>query len=66
MVSVHFLPWMACSEDECNKLAYLFETNMYSEEFKEFALVAGGNDANERILDVVKHASAKGYMKIIV
>lgn len=65
MVAIHFLPWMTCPEDECNELSTLFESNMNDPKFKELAMIAGGQFSNERITDVIKHASKLGYMEIL-
>lgn len=62
MVCMHFIPWMICSKDECGKLSNLFETDLHGKDFWELSLSCGGDDANKRIYDIVKHASDKGYM----
>lgn len=63
MVCMHFTPWMVCQEDECRRLDKLFTEDMYGQEFYDLSLVIGGDEADERIAEVVEHASRKGYMK---
>lgn len=65
MVAIHFLPWMMCPEDECNKLSGLFENDMLSKEFYEYAQIAGGDAPNLRMTLAAKHASEKGYTKFL-
>lgn len=65
MVCIHFIPWMVCTEDECNKLSHLFETDMYGDAFRELSIICGGDIANERIVNITKHASRMGYLDIL-
>uniref|UniRef100_A0A1L8DN30 Putative juvenile hormone-inducible protein n=1 Tax=Nyssomyia neivai TaxID=330878 RepID=A0A1L8DN30_9DIPT len=65
-LTAHFLPWMDCSEEECEKLTYHFETNMQSKEFWDISMIAGGDASNEKILNVVQHASKKGYLRFLL
>lgn len=62
MICLHFLPWILCSEVECAKFSSSFENDLYGEEFRKLSLEAGGDDVNERLLNVIKHASEMGYM----
>lgn len=63
-VSIHSIPWMASAEEETQKISDFFEKDMHHPEFKKLLKVCGGVDVSERIVDNVKHASEKGYMKI--
>lgn len=65
MICFHFLPWMMCSEEECNKLSGLFEKDMLSKEFYDYGLIAGGDEPNLRMTLAAKHASSKGYTKFL-
>lgn len=65
VICVHFIPWMACPEEECSQLAEHFEKDMHNPEFEKLAMICGGEDVSERITGVVKHASEKGYMEIL-
>ncbi len=38
---------------------------MFDEEYRKFALIVGGEAANERIMGNMKHASERGYMKML-
>ena len=62
MICLHFLPWMLCSEEECARLSSLFENDLYGKEFRKLCLEAGGDEVNERLLNVMRHASEMGYM----
>lgn len=63
-VSVLSIPWMAGSAEDTQKISEYFEDDMHNPDFKELLTVCGGEDINERLLDNVKHASDKGYLKI--
>lgn len=65
LVSVSFTPWLLTTKKETDKVAGLFEKNMFDEEYRKFALVVGGDVANERIVENMKHASEMGYLKIL-
>lgn len=65
MISASFTPWLLTSNEETEKVAHLFQRNMFDEEYKEFALVVGGEKANERIASNMLHASEMGYMKML-
>ncbi|GAB0091536.1 uncharacterized protein DMENIID0001_063910 [Sergentomyia squamirostris] len=65
-ISAHFLPWMDCSEEECERLSHHFETDMKSQEFWDISMIAGGDKSNEKILSVAKHASNMGYMRFLL
>lgn len=62
MIGIHFIPWMACPEDECQQMSHLFETDLNSPELRRLAQVCGRSDVDERITSVAKHAFDKGYM----
>ncbi|XP_055689470.1 uncharacterized protein LOC129793458 [Lutzomyia longipalpis] len=66
LISAHFLPWMDCSEEECELLSNLFVQNMRSPEFFDICLTAGGEGSNEKILSVVQHASKMGYLRFLL
>lgn len=63
MISIHFTPWMASPEDECNKLADLWTNNMKSKEFEDFYYAIGGDKITERIFRIIQFASEHGYMR---
>lgn len=63
--SLHYVPWIACSQEECAQIAHHFETDMNGEEFRRLTQISGGDEVDKRIVSIVKHASDKGYMKII-
>lgn len=56
---------MACSEDECAKIAEEFEKDMHSEELKELTLTCGGKEIDQRIIAVLRHASKFGFMEML-
>lgn len=64
-IVIQFLPWLDCPQDECEKIAKLFETDMEGKEFWEYAKIIGGDSSNFKIFDALKHASKMGYMKIL-
>lgn len=64
MVGIHFIPWMACPEDQCQRMSDLFENDIRSPELRQLAQVCGGADVDERITSHVLHAFEKGYMDI--
>lgn len=64
MIGIHFIPWMACPEDECQRLSHLFETDIKSPELRQLAQVCGGADVDERITSNAVHAFKNGYMDI--
>lgn len=64
MVGIHFIPWMACSEEECKQMSHLFETDIRSPELRSLAQVCGGANVDERITSIVLHAFENGYMDI--
>ncbi|XP_059620791.1 uncharacterized protein LOC132264557 [Phlebotomus argentipes] len=66
LVTIHFLPWMDCCEEECDELSKHFELNMKSQEFWNIATTAGGDASNEKILSAVKHASKMGYLTFLL
>lgn len=64
-VSLYYAAWLACSEEELEQISHLFETDMYGDEFFNITQVCGGEDVDDRIVSIAKHASDKGYMKIL-
>lgn len=64
MIGIHFIPWMACPEDECKEMSRLFETDIRSEALRHLAQVCGGADVDERVTSIALHAFEKGYMDI--
>jgi len=65
MIGIHFIPWMACPEDQCQQLSHLFETDYKSAELRNLAQICGGADVDERITSCAMHAFEKGYMDIL-
>lgn len=64
MIGIHFIPWMACPEDECQKMSELFETDIQSPELRRLCQICGGADVDYRITTIAQHAFEKGYMDI--
>lgn len=64
MVCMHFTPWKLCPEADCDRLAQLFERDMYGKEFFDWSMECGGEAADERICGIVEHACRMGYMRI--
>jgi hypothetical protein len=64
MICFHFLPWMACPEEECQKISEYFDKDMYSEEFKNITQICGGQEVDDRLMGIAKHAYKKGYLNI--
>lgn len=65
IVCLHYVPWIACPEEECSQIAHWFETDMNGEEFYKITQICGGEEVDKRIVSIVKHASDKGYMNVI-
>lgn len=65
MICIHFLPWMDCPAEECDRLSYLFENEFHSQAFWDLSITAGGDSTNVKIVEVMQHASEMGYMKIM-
>ena len=65
MIGIHFIPWMACPEDECAKMSELFENDIQSPELRRLCQICGGDDVNFRITNIARHAFEKGYMDIL-
>lgn len=65
LISASFTPWLLTSKLETDKVAHLFQTNMFDDKYREFALVVGGEAANKRVLGDMMHASERGYMKML-
>lgn len=64
MTCFHFVPFMACTNEECERISYLFETDMKGDEFREILQVCGGQNVDDRILSILLHSHKKGYLKI--
>lgn len=65
MLCMHYLPWLVGTEEELKLLSKEFECNVHGESFYKISFSAGGDEANNRILNIVRHASKMGYMDII-
>uniref|UniRef100_A0A182K8B8 CHK domain-containing protein n=1 Tax=Anopheles christyi TaxID=43041 RepID=A0A182K8B8_9DIPT len=65
IVTLHFLPWMMCPEEECEQLAYHFARDIHSNELAHWTMVCGGEEVDKRLLGVLRHASSKGYFEIV-
>lgn len=65
LVCMHFTPWKVCPTADCERLAKLFESDMYGAEFYDWSMVVGGAAADERICGIVEHASGRGYMRFL-
>lgn len=65
LISASFTPWLLTSKSETDKVVDLFQSNMFDEEYRKFALVVGGEGANKRIIGNMIHASEMGYMKML-
>jgi hypothetical protein len=63
MVAIHFIPWMASSDEEVAQMSHYFETDMFNPKFHDLVMVAGGREPNEKISAVVQFASKMGYME---
>lgn len=64
MIGIHFIPWMACPEEECAELSRLFETDIQALAQSELIQTCGGKDVDNRITSIAVHAFEKGYMDI--
>ncbi|KAM7350206.1 uncharacterized protein ACRADG_008844 [Cochliomyia hominivorax] len=62
MICSHFLPWILCSEDECERISKSFENDLYGDEFRELSLKSGGDEVNMQLLAAIRHACQMGYM----
>lgn len=62
MVCMHFMPWLVGTKEDCGKLSHLFETDMHGDEFYQVSLAAGGDEADDKIMEIVRHSSRMGYM----
>ncbi|XP_055904415.1 uncharacterized protein LOC129940178 isoform X2 [Eupeodes corollae] len=65
MICMHFLPWLCGTEEELSLLSQEFERDVHGELFYSTSFAAGGDDANNRIFEIFKHASIMGYMNVI-
>uniref|UniRef100_A0A182J7M7 CHK domain-containing protein n=1 Tax=Anopheles atroparvus TaxID=41427 RepID=A0A182J7M7_ANOAO len=61
VVTLHFLPWMMCPEDECEQLSHHFARDINSQEMAHLTRVCGGEEVDKRLVGVLRHASSKGY-----
>ncbi|CAG9808590.1 unnamed protein product [Chironomus riparius] len=64
MTCFHFVPFMACSSEECERISYLFETDMKGDEFRQILQVCGGKSLDDRLISALVHSHKKGYLKI--
>lgn len=65
MISSHFLPVMMCEADVCTKISEEFIRDVYSDIFRDTIYYAGGAQTKDRIMEVVQHASANGYLEFL-
>jgi len=65
MVSQMFTPWMACPENECQKIAEEFEKDMFSDVLRELTIKCGGKEVDQRIVAILKHACKLGFMDML-
>uniref|UniRef100_A0A182PE62 CHK domain-containing protein n=1 Tax=Anopheles epiroticus TaxID=199890 RepID=A0A182PE62_9DIPT len=65
IVTLHFLPWMMCPEEECEQLAYHFARDIHSKELAHWTMVCGGEEVDKRLVGVLRHASSKGYFDVV-
>lgn len=56
---------MICPEEDCRRVDHLFTEDMHSREFYDLSMTIGGDEADERIAEMVQHASEKGYLQWI-
>lgn len=64
-ICLHYVPWIACPEEECAQIAHWFETDMNGDEFFNITQVCGGVAVDRRITGIVKHASDRGYLSVL-
>jgi hypothetical protein len=64
MISFHFVPWIACPDEECERIGFLFETDMKGEELRQLLQISGGKNVDDRLLGNLQHSLTKGYLKI--
>lgn len=65
LISASFTPWLLTNKSETEKVVRLFQTDMFDQEYRKFALVVGGDAANGRVLSNMIHASKQGYMELL-
>lgn len=65
MVSAHFLPVMMSDAELCGKISDEFNNDVFSDLLRNLIYNAGGDEARNRIMEIVQHASAKGYLKFL-
>ncbi|XP_058059411.1 uncharacterized protein LOC131210216 [Anopheles bellator] len=65
LVTLHFLPWMMCPEEECSQVSYHFMRDIHSAELAHWTRVCGGEEVDKRLVGVLRHASSKGYFDIV-
>lgn len=53
---------MMAPEEESERLRILFQTKMTSQEFRDCHMVIGGEQADEKIIQILMHAFEKGYL----
>ena len=65
VVAMVFIPMMACPEDECARLTELYDNDFLSKELEELTLSCGGRNVDNRLIEILQHASKKGYLDIL-
>jgi Ecdysteroid kinase-like family len=56
IICCHYVPWIASSKEEFEKIAHHFETNMNGDEFFQICQTAGGLEVDTRLFSILKHA----------
>jgi hypothetical protein len=64
MVTIHFIPWIACPDEECAEIAEIFEKDMKSPKMRQLLQVSGGEEVNKRLIANAVHAFENGYLQI--
>lgn len=65
IISVSFTPWLLTTKEETEKVSKLFQADMFDENYRVFALVVGGEKADQRMVEDMRHASLMGYLDIL-
>lgn len=61
LVSMHFIPWMTCTAKECERIGLLAFEDLKGKEFYDLTMAGGGQETDEFIVAIMKHASDMGY-----
>lgn len=64
MVTIHFIPWIACPDEECEQIAELFEKDMKNPKMRQLLQVCGGEEVDKRLIANVLHAFESGYLDL--